>query len=248
MRFGFSITSVFFLFLFACGPKQLAEYSSYNQSLDSSVNGTGLDSIINPYRLNLEKQMSEIIGYSDSTLLNFAPESPLSNFVADVVYNAGYEFAVKNQIGSTRNTIFSLLNFGGIRAPINKGEITKGNLYELMPFDNTIVIVQVSPEKIKQILNYLHQNNGQPVGNAGFRLSLDNKEMIIGEELYNFDQDIFIVSSDYLVNGGDKMGFFKDPIKRWNTDILIRDAFISYVTRAKNILYTPVEGRMQIQY
>lgn len=248
MRFGFSIASVFFLFLVACGPKQLAEYSSYNQSLDSSVNGTGLDSIINPYRLNLEKQMSEIIGHSDSTLLNFAPESPLSNFVADVVYNAGYEFAVKNQIGSTRNTIFSLLNFGGIRAPINKGEISKGNLYELMPFDNTIVIVQISAEKIKQLLNYLHQNNGQPVGNAGFRLSLDNKEMIIGEELYNFDHDVFIVSSDYLVNGGDKMDFFKDPIKRWNTDILIRDALISYVTRAKNILYPALEGRMQIQY
>ena len=248
MRSGFSIASVFFLFLFSCAPKQLAEYSSNNQSLDSTIGGNGLDSIINPYRLNLEKQMSEIIGYSDSTLLNFAPESPLGNFVADVVYNAGYEYAVKNELGSTRNSIFSLLNFGGLRAPINKGEISKGNIYELMPFDNSIVIVQLSPEKVKELLNYLHQINGQPVGNAGFRLSLDAKEIIIGEELYQFDHDVFIVSSDYLVNGGDKMDFFKDPINRWNTDILIREALINYVTRAKNILYTPVEGRMQIQY
>jgi len=248
VRSAISITLIFFIFLVGCGSKQIAEYTSSNQNLDSTISGNGLDHVINPYRANLDSQMSQVIGWSDSSLLNYAPESPLGNFVADVVFNKGYEFAVTNQIGSTRSTIFSMLNFGGLRAPISKGEISKGEIYELMPFDNSIVIVQLSPEKIKELLSYLFQNNGQPLGNAGVRLNLDDKQIMIGEELYKFDHDVFVVSSDYLVSGGDKMDFFKEPIKRWNTDILIREALIEYVTRVKNIPYTPVESRVQIQY
>ena len=56
MRISFSIAFVFFLF--ACGPKQIAEYTSSNQKLDSTFQGNGLDSIIAPYRLNLEKEIS----------------------------------------------------------------------------------------------------------------------------------------------------------------------------------------------
>ena len=246
MRICFSIAFVFFLF--ACGPKQIAEYTSSNQKLDSTFQGNGLDSIITPYRLNLEKEMSEIIGWSDSSLLSYAPESPLGNFVADVVYNSGYSYAVTNKIGSTRSTIFSLLNFGSLRAPIDKGDISRGTIYELMPFDNAIVIVQLSPEKVRELLAYLFQINGQPLGNAGVRLNLDDKDIMIGEELYKFDQDVFVVTSDYVANGGDKMEFFKDPIARWNTDILIRDAWIEYVTRVKKIVYPQIEGRVQIQY
>ena len=240
--------SVFFgcTLLVACGPKQLAEYTSSNYSLDSSYSNTKLDTMLIPYRVGMEEQMSIVIGVAEQDLKSFAPESPLSNFVADLVYAKGYEYAALNAIGAQHHTIFSLLNFGGLRSTINKGEVTVRTIYELMPFDNSIVIVKLTPQKIKDLLNYLMEVKGQPIGNAIAYVTFDNLYLKVGSEKYNFDKDLYVVTSDYLANGGDKMNFFKEPIEKWETNILIRDAITEHIKRIKNITYTPDEGRMVI--
>lgn len=232
--------------LIACGPKQLAEYTSSNYSLDSAYSSTNLDTLLVPYRSGMEAQMSTVIGTASQDFKSFAPESPLSNFVADLVYARGYEYAALNQIGANQNTVFSLLNFGGLRATISEGDISIRTVYELMPFDNSIVIVKLTPQKIEELMNYLMEVNGQPIGNAIAYATFDNLYLKVGNEKYNFDKDLFVVTSDYLANGGDKMNFFKEPLEKWETNILIRDAIIDYIKRIKNITYTPDEGRMVI--
>lgn len=234
----------FTLLISGCGSKPISSYTSENTSVNSEVQTHAIDSIALPYRDKMEAEMAEIIGYSDSTLLSYAPESPLGNFVADVVFEAGFEYAQSNSICTDRNMIFSLLNFGGLRKPINKGEITRGDIYELMPFDNTIVILKIKRSKVLEMVDYLAAINGQPVSNALFVIGESTRAFQVGPNNHDNHEEFFVITSDYLAGGGDKMDFLKDPVEVWNTQILIRDALISYISKKKNIPYSPIENRM----
>ena len=82
------------------------------------------------------------------------PSGNLNNWVADAVF-----------VNQTRNVrlsepTFCLLNTGGIRSTLNKGEITKGDIYKLMPFDNELVWVKLPIEMLKDIEDYLMTKGG----------------------------------------------------------------------------------------
>lgn len=221
----------------SCGAKKIYSYEDHSTPINQEIAEGGLDSIIHPYRASLEEQMNEVIGESEITLNKFTPESPLGNFAAEAVYKRGMDIG-RNLEGwrdDVETRAFSLLNYGGLRSSINAGVVTVGDMYELMPFDNTLVLVKISGEKMRECADYLHDMFGQPVFNATFRLTEDERSMTIGGEPYAFDQDVVIFTSNYLADGGDKMSFFKEPIKKYDTGIFIRDVFIDEV-RAKGDL------------
>jgi 2',3'-cyclic-nucleotide 2'-phosphodiesterase (5'-nucleotidase family) len=233
-----------FFLLTACGPKQIAEYTSNNQKIDSSIVSNSLDSLISPYREKLNEEMMQVIGYSDSNLLSYAPESPLSNFVADVVFQRGLEFLQQLDLSSGASNTFCMLNFGGIRSAINKGEITIATIYELMPFDNTIVVLQLRHDLVPELLKALIESGGQPVSNAQLRYDKNGVHFYIGGLEYTWTENVFVITSDYLANGGDKMDFFKNHMTRWDTGILIRDVLLDHISKQKTIHYTPIQGRI----
>lgn len=240
---------ILFLLLAGCsGSVKIASYTSDNHDVDSTFESNGLDSIIAPYRSDMEAQMNEEIGHSDTSLVKYNPESPLGNFVADVVYQYGRKFgeSIKDIGPVDMQLSMCLLNFGGLRAPINEGAITVGNIYELMPFDNTICIVKINPDKMREMLIYLREKQGQPVSNAKMILAKSKQLIKIGGEDYNFDKDVYVITSDYLANGGDKMDFFKDPVRKWDSGILIRDALIEFVRESQELEPYLPEKRIEI--
>ena len=162
-----------FLLLFGCKVKKVSDYSGVNYSVtDTSFSSTDLDSMISPYKTEMEAKMDKVIWHADESLIKYMPESPLGNFVADVIFESGFEYGLKNdELAINKSNTLCLLNFGGLRAPINEGDITIGNVYELMPFDNEIVIVSLSPIQVKAMLVYLFEKHGQPVSNAVALLS-----------------------------------------------------------------------------
>jgi 2',3'-cyclic-nucleotide 2'-phosphodiesterase (5'-nucleotidase family) len=237
--------SIFFsLLIFGCGAKPISSYTSGNTKINSDVKTHAIDSIALPYRNQMQAEMAEVIGYSDSTLISYAPESPLGNFVADVIFETGFEYANSNQICDNPHAAFSILNFGGLRKPLGKGEIARSDIYELMPFDNTIVIVKIDTSKMNIILDYMKTMNGQPVSNVSFVFGDDLRTYLVGENTTEKVDAYYIITSDYLSGGGDKMDFFKEPLQIWNTGILIRDALNNYIQKNKTIPFTPVQNRM----
>ncbi len=241
---------LFFLLLVAlisCGNQKIAEYSSKSQEISEDIAENEIDTMIETYRLEMKAKMDHVIGYSDSTLTKYEPESPLSNFVADIVMSEAMKFSTGNdEVLMSKVNSFCILNFGGLRATINQGKITIGNIYELMPFDNTIVITKLKSVEIDSIYNYLYKANGQPLSNCQFNLSSNDNLLTIGGQVYDGESEIYVVTSDYLFGGGDKMNFFKKSVKYWDTGILIRDALIDAVTKMKNVPFYPVENRIII--
>lgn len=239
------------LLISACGASTLSYYESSGEKISEQQNSPRIDSMVQPYKVEMEKMMNEVIGYTDSALTSFKPESPLSNFIADVIFETGYQFAQNNKIAQTESDFFCLLNFGGIRTSLNQGNITRGDIFEIMPFDNTLVIVEIKTEKMTDLMMYLDTMMGQPVSHIHFFLS----DTLRTFEFQNESEKIqairqssyYVITSDYLANGGDKMNFLTEPIHRWDTGILVRDALINWIEKNKTIPYLIEEGRMEIE-
>ncbi len=238
--------TVFFI-IAGCSHSVYKEYRSENVSIDSTYESSELEGLIAPYRNEVDAQMNESIGVCDSTLVNYAPESPLGNFAVDVIFEKGMTMSPPgfNEMRQT-NTI-ALLNFGGLRAPLNKGNISIGNVFELMPFDNTISIVRIDAQGVTDLIEYLYTMNGQPISNAKLNLTSENKKMMIGNVPVESNRTgIYVITSNYLASGGDKMNFLRDADQKWDSGILMRDVFIEHIKNKGTVSNNGIDGRLII--
>lgn len=181
----------------------------------SSTENDKLGKLIKPYSDSLAIEMNQVIAYADTS---FIPERPCGNL------NNWYASAVLvNQTKTVRlaTPAICLLNFGGIRATINKGDVKMGDIFKIAPFDNMVVWVKMPVSVLPEIANYLMKSGGEPIAGA---ILEDGQLKIPG--LTEETKEIIIITSDYLANGGDKMYFFQKATDISNTGKLMRDCLI----------------------
>jgi len=233
-RYLFKKSALYFIvfFLAACSaqPKLIKQESTFiNINVKDSIKeDASVKQLIEPYKLDLEKEMNEVLIISDAVFENGQLEGTLGNLVADIVFEKAKE---RYRPDDFHFPDFCLLNNGGLRVPLPQGEITRGRIFELMPFENEIVVVTLSGEKVTELLNYIVQVNGQPV--SGMQIKKFGKpdmQTIINSIPFDKNKTYKVVTSDYLSSGGDKMDFFKNAIKVETTGYKIRDAIIDYLT------------------
>jgi 2',3'-cyclic-nucleotide 2'-phosphodiesterase (5'-nucleotidase family) len=201
---------------------------------------------IQPYKQKMDATMNEVIGQTEGALTKDQPEGNLGDFVCDCLYRSCKKYLGKDS--SLLNGV--LLNNGGLRTSLPKGTITVGNIFELMPFDNELVFVELSGEKTQDMMDYLAVKGGMPV--AGIRMQIENakaKNVTINGVPFDRKNHYYFISSDYLANGGDKMDFFKNPVKVVYLKKLIRDVIIEYCkdeTKNGHTLSAQTDGRISI--
>ena len=228
LKIAYITRVVFLLVLVACTPKiRQIDYQNKSQELFSSKPIVHpIDTIVSPYRQSLDLEMNALIGKASCTMSKARPEGTLGNFSADLLQ----EYAINYFADSAKNhKIITMLNNGGLRAPINEGKVLLRNVYELMPFDNMIVFVKVEKEKYPLLIKYLNEAGGEPI--SGFR-----------KEDAPFEADFWIATTDYLAAGGDKMTFFQDPIMLIDTGRLLRDEIESHIKKRGEIC-SKLDGR-----
>lgn len=202
--------------LMACSSYNTIKVENEQIKVDNSVqNNTIIDSLILPYRKDLEKEMNEVLAVAEIDFLVQRPCGNLNNWVADALL----DYQVKKI--KLDAPVFCLLNTGGIRSSINKGNVTRGDLFKVMPFDNFIVHVKMPVSSLTEIEKYLISSGGEPISGA----RLEKGKLILDEADKSKDY-IWIITSDYLVNGGDKMTFFKQNIEIVSSDVLLRDILL----------------------
>jgi len=202
--------------LWACSSVNTISVHSEPQKVDSSIGlNSTIDSMIMPYRDSLKQEMDVVIAHSSFDFVVGRPGSNLGNWVADAIF--------ANQTKTVRlgEPAFCMLNTGGIRSTINKGEITIGDMYKIMPFDNEIVWVKLPASALMEIEDYLKKSGGEPLSNA---------KMVKGKlEINGWRENsthFWVITSDYLMNGGDKMNFFSKRTETILKGKLMRDALI----------------------
>jgi len=175
-----------------------------------------INEYLEPYKVDLAEKMDIEIAISEVNFEVRRPSSNLMNWMADAVFT--------NQTKNKRLTepTFCLLNTGGIRSSLGVGSVTIGDIFKIMPFDNTIVWVKLPIEELKSIEAYLSRTGGEPISNI---------EVLNGQIHFNaYDikgaSHFWVITSDYLNYGGDKMDFFEQRTEMIETNKLIRDALI----------------------
>jgi 2',3'-cyclic-nucleotide 2'-phosphodiesterase (5'-nucleotidase family) len=204
-------------------PRSL-DYAGY--TIDAAKGkDTALVRMLQPYRDSVEAQMGATIGIAAATLEKKQPSGSLGNFMADAVLQMA-------RTKYNRTVDFSILNFGGIRIPqLPQGAISRGKIFELMPFDNLLVLQELSGDQVQQLLDFIAAHGGWPV--AGVSFSISNKKAVdikIGNTAFDINKKYVIANSDYIANGGDNASFLKD-IPQITNGYLIRDALIEYLSQ-----------------
>jgi 2',3'-cyclic-nucleotide 2'-phosphodiesterase (5'-nucleotidase family) len=233
---------VIFLFLmsiYACKETSNTLTKLEVKEIEISENLPENDSILNfikPFKDHLNTTLDVPLAYSPKTLSKSDGHlnTPIGNLMADIVME------MSNPIFNSRtgkNIDFVLLNHGGIRAIISKGNVTTRTTYQVMPFENKIVVVEITAAKVKELLNYLaNKQKAHPVSNIQIILNNNTlKSVLIKGEPLDENKTYFVATSDYLANLGDNMFFFKDPISVTDIDYLIRNEMIDYFKKVDTI-------------
>ncbi|MDT0557533.1 5'-nucleotidase [Ichthyenterobacterium sp. W332] len=205
-----------------------------NDSLSSDVD---IEAYIKPYREHVNNDLDSIIAYALDTYSKRDGElnTAIGNLMADIVYEQGN--AVFNK-RTGKDIDFVLLNHGGIRSIISKGQITSRTAYEVMPFDNAIVVVDLKGEQVKELLDYLAEaKRAHPI--SKLELILDNDYNIISSKVkdnaIDFTKNYYVATNDYLYNGGDRMNFFKTNDSLYVLDYKVRNALIDYFKKVDTL-------------
>ena len=89
---------------------------------------------IAPYKAKCSAIMDVVLGYSDKVMTKDQPEGLLGDFSADAVLTQARKFCK-----DSCSVDICVLNNGGLRNPLPKGNITLGNIFQLMPFENQMI-------------------------------------------------------------------------------------------------------------
>ncbi len=188
-----------------------------------------IEKYIKPYRENIDKDLNEILAFCPQNLdKNGEWQTNIGCFLADITLEKSNPIFQKRE---QKSIDFCLLNHGGIRTIIPKGNVTARNAYEVIPFENSAVIIGLKGEQLIEIANYIvSEKKPHPLAGMTFIITKDNKIKNIqvqGKPL-DFEKTYYVVTSDYLSNGGDNMIFFKKGISRCDTDYKLRNIIIDY--------------------
>lgn len=198
---------------------------------------------IAPYKEELQDKINEVLCYNPRNLSRneAALESSLGNFYADACFETGDRLFFQE---TGKHIDFALFNYGGIRTAIPQGEVTVGTVFKLMPFENKLVVVKLSGERVLALFDYLkNSKTAHPV--SGLKLVLHQDELapiLIHGEVFDKDKTYFILTHDYLQHGGDHMDFFKDPITLYPLQYKVRDALIDHL-KMTDTLKVSLDGR-----
>jgi len=180
---------------------------------------------IEPYKMELEGKMNTKLSHTAVDLTKSGDNSNLGNLLADYTFEGADVWAKNNGIPGGIDG--AVINIGGIRTTIAKGNIITRQIYEVMPFENEVMIMKIKGSDLQGLFDYyLKTQKNNPVSHITIETDGDKilKQLINGKEVDPV-KTYYIATSDYLALGGDNMEYFKKG-EMIPTGIKLRDLFL----------------------
>jgi 2',3'-cyclic-nucleotide 2'-phosphodiesterase (5'-nucleotidase family) len=242
--------TILLFFIFSCTQHYSLVEPQKAKGIDYSLEkeDSSLVAMISPYKTKLETEMNEVVGYLGEDMDRGYPEGKLGNLAADIFYRRAGEEMKLDPAKS-----FCLVNNGGLRVSLKKGQISRGKAFELLPFENYLCALSLSgKELVSKLGPYLIEKKGQPVS-ANVFIVFEGKKIkrfeLDGKPIDSLTRYV-IVTNDYLSNGGDNMDFFLNGTNRHDFEsIKLRDCFIEYLKKysgEKDSIRSTRFGRMEM--
>ncbi len=191
---------------------------------DSIAPDAVVAAIVAEHREKIAPILDEVVGEAAAPITVERAECPMGDLVADVMREAS-------------RATFAFTNPGGLRAPIDSGPITYSEVYAVIPFDNTIVIEEMTGEEVIRLLEqaaedggFLHpsglsftQDMTRPPGSRITVAAMTGGFPIIGDTKYP------VAVNDFMAQGGDGLSMLVDRPGAKESGIRLRDALLDYI-------------------
>lgn len=175
-------------------------------------------------------------------------ENLLGYWVSDVMRRAA-----QGVIGAP--VPFAITNAGGLRANLRPGQLKVGDIFELMPFENELVVIELTGAEVIQVVKEgIARRGGEPC--SGVKAVVEGTPEapvfhITWEDGHPIDPEavVRVATSDYLYGGGDSLPSLKKGRKPFTTGITLRQMLLDQcaaLAKAKKDLLTPAPGRFII--
>jgi 2',3'-cyclic-nucleotide 2'-phosphodiesterase (5'-nucleotidase family) len=204
---------------------------------DKETQDSQIEDYIKPYREHINKDLDSILAYCPVTLdkSDGKWQTTIGNLMADVTLQRGnivFKAREKKEIN------LCILNNGGIRAMLPKGNVTSRTAFEIMPFENGLVVIALKGEQIFEMVDYfIAAKKPHPLSGITFTISKDNvaKNILVQGKPVEKDAIYYVATNDYLSNGGDNMNFFKKGVQKYDLDYKLRNVLIDYFKEVDTI-------------
>jgi len=198
--------------------------STFDKGADLTI-----ETYMNHLRQEKDKVMDRFIGNSKALLTSFSPMSPLSNLVVDMLFGWGNEYLLSKKM---EKADLGVLNFGGIRAALQQGRITIGDIYQIFPFDNTVTFVSLKGSELKRMFDGFTEKRNTALANVQTIYSTGKLiSCTIGGFPIENDKIYTMVTINFIATGGDD--FLKNIHLEsvTNLDAQLRDIFIEEIQK-----------------
>jgi 2',3'-cyclic-nucleotide 2'-phosphodiesterase (5'-nucleotidase family) len=194
--------------------------------------------LIEPVADSIRAVMGESIYVSDKFYRQPSrdeAETPIGNFAADVLR----ETAVAD---------VGIMNTGGIRAPIPEGPVTVADVYSTFPFDNTVVVVEMTGSDLRRLLDFASRRIGKSdfvqVSGLSFDIASDYAyDIRVGGKSLENERVYRVATIDFLYEGGAGYTIFREAGPAEPTGIFQHDAAVSFLRRHPGYRFR-TEGRI----
>jgi len=207
-----------------------SSHHSNNIEVDEGIKpDSALQAVIKPYAEELKLKMDRVLTTSIGEFRRNKPEGTLGNLVADIMRRrASLELGTWVDMSVTNNA--------GLRSNISKGPVRVEDIYAVMPFENTLVVLTLKGSQIEHLAREIAQKGGEPV--SGLRMAVKNNrptDILLGSRTLTRDSLYLVATNSYLADGGSMLNSLTKPVRRIDTRLTIRQIIIDALEHRKVI-------------
>ena len=198
--------------------------------------------IVKPYKHSVDSVMMPFLGVSRTAMSAGRPESLLGNWAADVMVETS------TATGLERADL-GVVNVGGLRNNMPEGNVRRGDIMLISPFQNNVVVTEMKGSDLQQLMCDIAAVHGEAVSSSVRLVITKDGKLVsatIGGQSIDPKRTYRLATIDYLLDGNDKLYSMKRHGKVYPMNILSRDAMSEYIIKTK-VIDSKLEGRIVVQ-
>ena len=118
-------------------------------------------------------------------------------FVCDLLLNRSREVFEQDVDVSLMN------HLRGLRAPLNMGPVTLGEVFQVMPFENNVVLLELDGQSLEVVADFVAESANSMLWPVSFQVTETGAENLrLNGKPIEMDKTYILAVSDYMANGG----------------------------------------------
>lgn len=242
LSFGFFVIFLTFNLLTSCKSNSTYQITQIEGKKVGITHDFGenvaIASFVKPYSDSINSDLNHVLAYCEETQDKSKGtwQTNIGNLLAEMTFELGNPILKQRE---NKSIDICLLNHGGIRAIIAKGNVTTRTAFEVMPFENSLIIVGLKGKEIKKLAEFVIKDK-KPHPLYGMKIYINKtsqkiNKIEVNNQPLNDEQIYYVATSDYLANGGDNMNFFTESTLKYDLDYKLRNLMIDYFKKVDTI-------------